>query len=238
MKTESSTVEDVTPPIDTPFPRLDYNVLTTPKEIEPNTQYFEPHITHTVSRPLTSRFVQTEPLSTETQIIRTGPLEDLPDTFLSDAHFQSNDNGGLNDSANKLFSMSARLTPLSTPPSPRRSYATPQDTPTKNFILPPSLPVHHVPYTLASSSQSAETSRHQESSDLESLLSSTWGEHAETFPKQSSSLLSTGTFENGQKLKQYQYLDLKRLVAREAGEEVCGTDVMNNVGFILAYEKG
>lgn len=45
-------------------------------------------------------------------------------------------------------------------------------------------------------------------------------------------------FEEGLSLIEYQAQDLRRLVKRERGEKVCGTDVVNNVGYVLAYEMG
>ena len=45
-------------------------------------------------------------------------------------------------------------------------------------------------------------------------------------------------FQNGQSLKSYQAVDLAILLRRERGERVCGTDTVNNVGYILAYEMG
>ncbi|PPQ95764.1 hypothetical protein CVT26_015851 [Gymnopilus dilepis] len=51
-------------------------------------------------------------------------------------------------------------------------------------------------------------------------------------------LLTTGRFGNGFKLKKYQLADLRRLVQRESGEKVCGTNVVNRVGYLLAYQMG
>ena len=45
-------------------------------------------------------------------------------------------------------------------------------------------------------------------------------------------------FQNGQSLKSYQAVDLAILLRRERGEKVCGTETVNNVGYILAYEMG
>jgi hypothetical protein len=45
-------------------------------------------------------------------------------------------------------------------------------------------------------------------------------------------------FQNGQSLKYYQAADLAILLRRERGEKVCGTDTVNNIGYILAYEMG
>ena len=51
-------------------------------------------------------------------------------------------------------------------------------------------------------------------------------------------LLTTGTFRNGHKLKRYQVADLRRLVRRESGERVCGSNIVNRVGYLLAYQMG
>ena len=59
-------------------------------------------------------------------------------------------------------------------------------------------------------------------------------------PKNISRPISTTcpTLANGHNLKPYQALDLQRLIAREHGEKVCGTDVSNDVGYLLAYHMG
>jgi len=49
---------------------------------------------------------------------------------------------------------------------------------------------------------------------------------------------SAAIFANGNTLKHYQALDLQRLIKREHGEKVCGTDVSNDVGLLLAYDMG
>ena len=56
--------------------------------------------------------------------------------------------------------------------------------------------------------------------------------------KRKPSLLTTGIFASGQKLQRYQLKDVQCLVMREEGEEVCGTDVINRVGLLLAYDMG
>ena len=43
---------------------------------------------------------------------------------------------------------------------------------------------------------------------------------------------------NGHSLKDFQALDLQRLIRREHGEKVCGTDISNDVGLLLAYNMG
>lgn len=49
---------------------------------------------------------------------------------------------------------------------------------------------------------------------------------------------ATGIFRNGQRLRPFQAADLHLLVAREQGETVCGTDTVNNVGYVVAYDMG
>lgn len=43
---------------------------------------------------------------------------------------------------------------------------------------------------------------------------------------------------NGHSLKDFQALDLQRLIRREHGEKVCGTNISNDVGLLLAYNMG
>ena len=45
-------------------------------------------------------------------------------------------------------------------------------------------------------------------------------------------------FQNGQTLKSFQAVDRAILLRKERGEKVCGTDTVNSVGYILAYEMG
>lgn len=47
-----------------------------------------------------------------------------------------------------------------------------------------------------------------------------------------------GIFRNGQRLRPFQASDLHLLVSREKGEEVCGTNEINNIGYVVAYDMG
>ncbi|KAF9527134.1 P-loop containing nucleoside triphosphate hydrolase protein [Crepidotus variabilis] len=45
-------------------------------------------------------------------------------------------------------------------------------------------------------------------------------------------------FANGHSLKPFQGVDLQRLLKREKGEKVCGTEVINSVGYLIGYPMG
>uniref|UniRef100_A0A8H8CR72 Helicase ATP-binding domain-containing protein n=1 Tax=Psilocybe cubensis TaxID=181762 RepID=A0A8H8CR72_PSICU len=45
-------------------------------------------------------------------------------------------------------------------------------------------------------------------------------------------------FKNGQRLRSFQAIDLHFLIDREQGEKVCGTDEVNDIGYVIAYDMG